>query len=105
MTIKQTIAIDIDDVIADSTEALRLSVNERTGAAFINNKPLTDGLAMLALSYYYHIKDPNSFEYYFNLAHGAIDFSTAIAVVDEMTTRCLSLALRVMFFFDRLCDV
>ncbi len=44
----------------------------------INNKPLTDGLAMLALSYYYHIKDPNSFEYYFNLAHGAIDFSTAI---------------------------
>lgn len=29
---RQIIAIDIDDVIADSTEALRLSVNERLGA-------------------------------------------------------------------------
>lgn len=28
---KRTIAIDIDDVIADSTDALRLIVNERTG--------------------------------------------------------------------------
>lgn len=32
MTAKQTVSIDIDDVIADSTEAMRLLVNERTGA-------------------------------------------------------------------------
>jgi len=32
METKPTIAIDIDDVIADSTDALRVLVNERTGA-------------------------------------------------------------------------
>ena len=32
MSDKKTIAIDIDDVIADSTESMRLLVNERTGA-------------------------------------------------------------------------
>lgn len=32
MSRRKTIAIDIDDVLADSTESLRLLVNERTGA-------------------------------------------------------------------------
>lgn len=43
MTAKQTIAIDIDDVIADSTEALRVSVNERTGAALTRDHYLNVG--------------------------------------------------------------
>lgn len=40
---KRTIAIDIDDVIADSTEALRVSVNERTGAALTRDHYLKVG--------------------------------------------------------------
>ncbi len=39
----QTIAIDIDDVIAESTNALRLLVNERTGADLTREHYMVEG--------------------------------------------------------------
>jgi 5'(3')-deoxyribonucleotidase len=40
---RQIIAIDIDDVIADSTEALRLKVNEKTGASLTREHYQVEG--------------------------------------------------------------
>jgi 5'(3')-deoxyribonucleotidase len=40
---RKVIAVDIDDVLADSTEALRLIVNERTGASLSRDDYMSTG--------------------------------------------------------------